>query len=405
MRVLFGSDALNGRLTGVGWYAYELAQGLNKSALVQELAFVDHISVSSEMPLPNEANGGSGTTPTGVVRSGRALGWLKRNPLARAARSMVLKQRFRRKLQPYAGWLYHSPNFWLHPHEGPAITTIHDLSTLRYPEYHPADRVRFMARAIPSAIERANAIITVSEFVRQELGELFGVDSHRVHVTRLGVRETFKRLPEAQVETDLSNYGLLPGGYFLFVGGHDPRKNLLNVLRAYAELPASLRSALGLVVVGATPAPRYIRGISLPETLTWLEYASERELASLYNGSRGLLFPSLYEGFGLPVIEALACGVPVIGAASSAIDELSLEGLVKIDPHSVASLRRAMEEVAISPVQSDAARDNAANVRHTFSWANCVERTMQVYQLVGRVHDDAPGIDSMSRGYSAHFRN
>jgi glycosyltransferase involved in cell wall biosynthesis len=203
----------------------------------------------------------------------------------------------------------------------PLVVTVHDLAVLRHPQWFNRWTATYSRIAVPRVVRAAARVIAVSEFTRRELVELLGVDEGRIRVVPNAVEDVFG--PEG------SRAG---GDYVLAVGTLEPRKNLARIA---AAVDGELR------VVGA----RGWGGVEPPANVTWLGRVGDAELAALYRGARCLVYASLYEGFGIPVAEALACGCPVVTSRGSAMEEVAGDDAEYVDPYDVASIRAGIERV------------------------------------------------------------
>jgi glycosyltransferase involved in cell wall biosynthesis len=269
----------------------------------------------------------------------------------------------------------------------PTIITIHDLSHLRHPETHPADRVRELDRELPSAIERADRILAVSDFTRREVIEVFGVDPRRIATTPLGVEQRF--FPRARDETApfLAGLELAHGRYFLAVGTLEPRKNLLTAVEAHSRLPAPVRAAYPLVVAGMKGwlTHAITRGLELAQSrgdVRLLGHVGDKQLPLLYAGAALLSYPSIYEGFGLPPLEAMASGVPVAASNRASMPDVVGGAGILLEPEDVEGLTAVMLRIVDD---ADFASDLAARglVRaKSFTWERCAALTMQSWESV-----------------------
>ena len=245
--------------------------------------------------------------------------------------------------------LFHSPDLMLPWTSCPCVVTLHDVIRSHYPPRNPAARA-YVAVMTPRALHKSVRVLTVSEAAKRAIVETFDGDASKIVVTPNGVDELFfEDGPRAE------------GRYFLFVGNDKAHKNVDRVVEAHRVVESSSR----LVLVGA--AFEQYRHVIAPG------FVSTEELAALYRGAIALVMPSLEEGFGLPVLEAMAAATPVIASDIPALREVTGGHAFFVDPHSVESIARAMQNVTREHV--DAARERAKQ----FTWRRCAELTREVY--------------------------
>jgi alpha-1,3-rhamnosyl/mannosyltransferase len=285
------------------------------------------------------------------------------------------------KLKPL---LYHEPNFIAFPFNGPTVVTVHDLSFIRHPETHPTDRVRFMNRWIESSLQRAQAVVVVSDFVRQELLSVFGDwVVKKTHVVFNGVSEAFRPWSADETQPVLASHGLSHGRYLLTLGTLEPRKNLSSLLRAYALLPARIKAQYPLVIVG----PQGWRGAELKglaqqmrhENIRWLGYCSNEERPLLYAGARAFAYPSVYEGFGLPALEAMASGLPTLVGPSLAVQEVCGDAGCVVDTLNSQAFAEVLSAVMEDDRLNQSLRQKSLQRAAHFSWTLAAEKLLGVY--------------------------
>lgn len=376
MRIAFNASILRAPRTGIGQYLVELVRALAPDPEL-ELQLFNGWSWQAQLPA------------AALPGYSRLSALVKRGvPNVYALRRLVEQLRFSRK-SAYAD-LYHEPSLWPFEFDGPMVMTMHDLTHVHYPLTQPADRLAAIERYAARGIQRAQRILVDSCFIRDELCRHYGVAADRVVVAPLGCAARFHpRSPERLVGR-LATLGLQPGRYLLCVGTLEPRKNLQLALRAHTRLPAALRQRYPLVLAGmpgwkaeqlAEPLRRALAG----GQVRLLGYQDDDCLAELFAGARLLLFPSLYEGFGLPVLEAMASGTPVILCRNSALPEVAGDAGLYIDPLDDAMCAAAIESLVEDQALWDARRDAGLARAKDFTWARCAHTTAAVYRdLVGR---------------------
>ena len=233
------------------------------------------------------------------------------------------------------------------------VVTVHDLAVLRHPGTFNQWTRRYSRLAVPRVARAARLVIAVSEFTRGEIAELLAVPAERIRVIPNGVGAPF--VPEGRAAE---------GDYVLMVGTLEPRKNLAAAEEAARSLGVPVR------VVGA-------RGWGGVQVDGWLGRVADEELARLYRGARCLVYPSLYEGFGIPVLEAMACGTPVVTSRGGATEEVAGGAAVLVDPCDPASIAAGIEEAG---ARRDELRTRGRERAAGFTWERVAAETRAVYE-------------------------
>ena len=290
--------------------------------------------------------------------------------------------------------IYHAPNFMPLDFVGPTVITVHDLSFLRYPETHPAQRVRVMHRRVPKAIAACDYVLVDSEFVRQEVLDVYGAPPEKVITTYLGVSERFRPMSVQDTHTVLARHGLTHGKYVLSVGTLEPRKNLIGTLEAFGRLPRSLQTEYPLALGGMVGWHMERLGARLGQlaaggTVRPLGYVPDVDLPYLYAGARGFIYPSLYEGFGLPVLEALAAGVPVITSNRASLREVAGTVAVALEPDDFGGLSEALRKALEQDADDAESRARRIAWARSFTWQRCAQQTLAVYRRAIERHRGA----------------
>ena len=361
MKLVLTVDAISPPLTGIGRYAWELARWLQSaSAEFESLRFlagnVLMRSVEGLLSAPVRE------------RSMFVAKWWARRQI-----TSVLRDH-----------LCHSPNYFLPRGVEGGIATVHDLSVFKFPETHPIERIRHFERNFSSTLDRAVHLITDSEAVRQEVITFFGWSPERVTAVELGVSDRF--FPRAAEELfAVRSLGLDIGRYALCVSTLEPRKRVEGLLIAYATLPSSLRARYPLVLAGSKGwlNDTLLSEIEKGESQGWLRYlgyVDEAILPQLYAGARAFLYPSVYEGFGLPVREALASGIPTLTSNCSSLPEAAGGAARLVEPDNLDELRVNIESVLCDETWRANAIAAGLDVARRRTWSNCAEETISVYR-------------------------
>jgi alpha-1,3-rhamnosyl/mannosyltransferase len=285
--------------------------------------------------------------------------------------------------------LYHEPNYIPFPCDRPTIITVADLSALLHPEWHPAERARHFAKNFLRGLDQSAHVLTISEFSRQEILRNLPVPPERVSCTLMGVRAGLRPLSPETVLPVVRRLGI-PENFLLHVGTLEPRKNLLMLLKAYTDLPRAVREQSPLVLVGewgwnsADLKDFYLRqGRRLG--VFHLGYVSDADLPALYNGARALVFPSHYEGFGLPPLEMMACGGAVLASTAGAVVETVGSRAHLLDPLDQDAWQQAMQRVIVDDDWRQGLRQGTGAVAEPYTWERCAEATWDAYtRVLGR---------------------
>lgn len=284
--------------------------------------------------------------------------------------------------------LMHFTDYRIFPVKCPAVATLHDAIPLKFPEMcNP--RLRTLKNLVlRSTAKYADHFITLSQASVPDLVEYYRVPENRISVVGCGVSEEWLVEPDVnKVDQTLRKYHL-QRGYFLFVGTIQPRKNLDRIIAAYSKLPHSIRKERKLVCVGRA-GWQCEKTLSLLQELivqgdaVWLNtIENEKELRCLYTGAGVFVFPSLYEGFGIPVLEAFACGIPVITSNVSSLPEVSRQIGIEIDPTSVDDLANAMEWLAQDETERNQRATSGRNLAQSMTWDVVARQTLKIYEKI-----------------------
>jgi glycosyltransferase involved in cell wall biosynthesis len=285
--------------------------------------------------------------------------------------------------------LLHSPHYTMPlTHPCGSVVTFHDMTFFRTPEVHLGYKRLFFRSMIRLSARRADALVVPSESTARDLEGVCPQATAKTRLIPLGVSDMFRPADKVErAQAVCARYGL-PDEYLLYVGNLEPRKNLPVLLRAYARL-ARERPAPVLVLAGPRgwkDAPLFatIRDLDLEGRLVFPGYIPQDDLPAVYSRATAFIYPSLYEGFGLPVLEAMACGTPVITSNVSSMPEVTGDAGVLVPPHDVEALAGAIERLlGDAELRQDLSRRGMARARE-FTWRRAAEATLGVYcQVLG----------------------
>ncbi len=388
LRLVLATDAIFPPLTGIGRYAYELATRLQLLDEVEELRYLGMWAWGCTPGcLAGASRPSSGPAPIFAAGMARLRRHMATKTWAVEVYDQVSEVWRSRLLRQGKGAVYHSPNYFLPAYDGPLVATVHDLSIHRFPETHPVARRRYFDLAFRRSLDRADALITDSEAVRQELISDYSVAPQRVTAIHLGVDVSFRPHTLAELQPVLARYGLVHGQYVLSVGTLEPRKRLDQLITAYAGLPAQLRARFPLILTGSSGwlnerlRPLIERG----QAEGWLRYIGfvpQVDLPAIYAGAHAFAMISIYEGFGLPLLEAMASGVPVMTSDRSCMPEVTAGAALLVDPDDVEDIRGNLVRLLEDSAWRAVAMASGLTHAHVLTWERCLSQTTDVYRSV-----------------------
>ena len=267
------------------------------------------------------------------------------------------------------------------------VITVHDLGSEYLPSMHQLKQRLYLSYIQKYQLKTATKIIAVSKATKEDLVKKVGIKAEKISVVYEGYNQKlYKPVKDDILIDSLRGYGLKRGKYFLFVGTIQPRKNLERVIKAFSAhlegVKAHLRGGLKLAIVGAKGwlsdgIYRLPQKLGIEDRVKFLGYVPEKDLPALYSGAIALLFPSLFEGFGLPILEAQACGCPVITSNTSSMPEIAGKGAILVDPYSVDDIVRGIREIGEVGVRQRLIKAGFENIKR-FSWEKCARETLKV---------------------------
>jgi alpha-1,3-rhamnosyl/mannosyltransferase len=289
-----------------------------------------------------------------------------------------------------SGWIdpdtdvFHSCKLINPPRRAKLTATVHDLTCWLLPETHSRANVAADKRFAERIFRRADGLIAVSEATRNDAVRVLKLAPEKIRVIHHGVTDPFFQVTRGDAETARKRLGL-DRPYLLFVGTIEPRKNVGLLLQAYGGLPLSVREGFDLVIAGPpgwSQAETMARLRQPSPGVRYLGYVAEQDLPGLFAGATAFVYPSLYEGFGFPVAQAMAAGTPVITSGISALPEISGGAAILIDPRSEEELRGAMLRILTSPSERGTRIELGRQNARRFSWADCARQSLQFFEDV-----------------------
>lgn len=342
MRILVDATVFSRLNTGIARYERELFNALLKIDKSNQYTFFDFRALKNKLTRPSNPFAGNSFKTVSVV--------------PREIYYRALQKRLAPPIDALLGMkadIALFPNYFLFPlvSTKKSVVFIYDLSFLHFPEYAHKKAQKLLSAQVPIAALKATHIITISNYIKSEIVEQFKVPAQKVSVIYPAVdKAIFYRRPASQVAATRNKFGLNKP-YILFIGTLEPRKNIEGLLKAYALLPAPLKNKYLLAIAGGKgwQDEKLNRSLShFPKSsLKLIDKPTDEDLASLYSGAATFVFPSHYEGFGMPPLEAMACGAPVIASNNSSLPEVTGSAALLINSSNPEEITKALAKILI----------------------------------------------------------
>jgi glycosyltransferase involved in cell wall biosynthesis len=367
MRIAFDGTTLRPGRTGVGYYTEHLLHHLAARAGDDQIVVISNRPVDTTRTLPPNVRiaCSSGRIP-------RML-WMQTLAPRRLRRERVDVVHFTNGMVPLV-----SPV--------PTVVTIHDMSLTLFPRYHPARRVLLNRPLVDLAARRADAIITVSQSAKRDIVRLYGLPPERVHVVHEAAAPSFRPVHDSAERERVRRRYDLADRFILYVGTIEPRKNLPKLIEGFAKRRKAGDLPHQLVCAGpygwlSRDIEDRIERLQIEDAIRFTGYVPFEDLPTLYSLAEMFVFPSLYEGFGLPVIEAMACGTPVVTGYVSALSEVAGGAVEQVDRLDADALGEAIVGLARSRERRENLSALGLQRSHFFSWDRAARETLEVYRL------------------------
>lgn len=382
MKVILSADPIKFPLTGIGRYTYELGKALSLKKEIDHLCFFSSIKGFVEFSEEVES-----------VASDKYLSRMKAlvqsSKVGIALYQLVLPMITSARLSKYSDYIFHGTNFFTPKFNGVKITTFHDLTPFKWESCNTPERISFLKKELLHTIKSADYLVTDSEYVRQEIMDYFSYPSEKIITIPLAAADVFHPRPQQELNAILIKYGLKYKRFTFFAGTIEPRKNILTLLNAYQKMPISQRQEKPLILAGYKGwcSESIHQAMSKGQSEGWIKYLGfvpAEELPLLYSAASVFVFPSLYEGFGLPVLEAMQSGVPVVCSNSSSLPEVSGGVALMSDPEDVDALYMNIEKALNDQEWRDKAIVQGIEHSKQYSWTRCAVETIELYRRAQR---------------------
>ncbi len=284
--------------------------------------------------------------------------------------------------------LFHSPDFVLPPvrRGTPTLLTVHDLSFVRDPGSAAPTLLTYLNTVVPRSVARADHILADSQATKADLIELYRTPAEKITVLYSGVDEVFRPVTDpATLAAARARYGLGDAPFIFAISTLQPRKNFVRLIQAFARLPQSLISNLQLVIAGGQgwlfdSIFIEVERLGLKDRVRFPGFVADADLPALYSAARVLAYPSLYEGFGLPLLEAMACGTPVVTSTAACLPEVAGDAALLVNPYDVDALAEALAcAVSDEALRAGLIAKGFARARE-FRWEQSAQKLLDLYQ-------------------------
>lgn len=382
--VIYNLDTIRPPLTGIGRYAWELSRGGVKNDLPVAAYCDGKILRGESLATWLHDKQKIQFDPKSRYRQwGGYIPFLRSFYRARQATDFTTASREFNA----SNSVYHNLAYGANNARRADITTIFDLSHKLVAKTHPRHRVAYLSNFFRYLQSSDEPIITISESVKDELCDHYDMDPNRIFVTHLAADKIFRKRSATECENTLNRHGLNFRAFLLCVGTLEPRKNLQGVLDAFTQLSPQFQKQFPLVIVGppgwkSTKLEQRIEKLQSQGVVKRLGFVSDEQLSHLLSAAQLFLYPSLYEGFGLPLLEAMQCGCPCITSATGALNEVADTAALQVDPRDQEQIANAILHLVEHPNTAHQLRRAGIQRAAQFSWQNTVDQTWQIYASI-----------------------
>ena len=269
----------------------------------------------------------------------------------------------------------------------PKTITLHDIIPLRMPQTVSDRYLRIFNEEMPKILDNCDGIITVSEFSKLDIAEEFNFPKEKIFVTHLAAEDIYRPIDRAYCKKFIKDNYKIADNFILYVGGYSPRKNIIGILEAFSLLKDNLKEDLNIVITGKKGISYEIYKnkaieLGISNSVIFTDFIPLNDLPIFYNACEFLVYPSFYEGFGLPPLEAMACGVPVIASNVTSLPEVCRNSAILIDPNDIDELCYSMERVLTDSFLKLTMIERGLSTSNNYSWKNTALNTIKAYESI-----------------------
>lgn len=369
-KIILSADCIKQGLTGVGRYAFELACYFRHHPQIESLKFYKHRRVFNRFPMKQKP---INRYPEKFLRS-----LMKRNLFS------SLYPLFSQDLSSINDHIFHGTDFNIPDYQGISVATIHDIALVRFPHFHKNNAHNGFEN-LSAILKKASLIFTPCQFVKNDIIEVFNHPAEKIRVTYEASSGIFSPLSATHCYPTLKKWGLQYKQFILCLSTIEPRKNIPTLIEAYEKLPLSIKNHYPLVLIGhkgwqSETIHEKIHSAQRKGWLKYLGFVADADLQKILPSAALFVFPSYYEGFGLPVLEAMASGVPVICSNTSSLPEVAGEAALMFNPYQVESITLSLQRGIEDSQWQKFAINKGFEQNKKFSWKQCAEETLLGYR-------------------------
>ena len=391
MKIITNISSLTPPLTGIGRYTQELLSYMVQHGEVDDVKGVSALRYYERDQLVDLLGSNLSEKSSSSTRnnSRKALftSVARQLPFARRVKKAVADYTARRRALAHSDYIYWEPNYLLLPVGNVAVSTVHDLSHLVFPEFHPQERVKLLKDNLEDSIRRSKRLVAVSAYTKQQIIDVFSVAPEDISIVPPAVSDEFRvEYSSKAIESVRKRYHL-PENFLLSVGTLEPRKNVESLIHAYASLPVGLRKEFPLVLVGASGwlnegLEQLLKPMLKDGEVLRLGYVSQRDLPVIYAAATCVGYVSFFEGYGMPIAEAMASGTAVITSNTSSMPEVASDAACLVDPHDRDSISQALLDVLENDDLRREMEIKGRLVSEDYTWEQSGKKLLNVFASV-----------------------